>query len=166
MLNNRFFIMFPHFLPRRLPRGVAFSFSSSFLRRQQAVRGKLIAPASRWKCGPRNASGHAELVFKHEVHQLQQNAVLAAEQVLKAAGGDLRLLENLQHGRAPVSVFQKQSDTSLQDPLFRLKPVASYCQLFTPLTHRFGLQTNYSRYAPVFKMGTVDISKKLSGSIA
>ena len=88
--------------------------------------------ASRRKCGARNASGHAELVFKHEVHQLQQNAVLAAEKVLKTAGGDLRLLENLQHGRAPVSVFQKQSDTSLQDPLFRLKPVASYCQLFTP----------------------------------
>ena len=79
-----------------------------------------------------NASGNAELVFKHEFHQFHQNAVLAVEKVLKAAGGDLRFLEDLRHGRLMVSVFQKQPDTSLQNPLFRLKSVASYCQSITP----------------------------------
>ena len=50
---------------------------------------------------------------KHEFHQFQQNTVLAVEQVLKAAGGNLRFLKDLRHGRLMVSVFQKQPNTSL-----------------------------------------------------
>ena len=63
-------------------------------------------------CLPRGA----ELIGEHEADQLGQHAVLGAENVLKAAVGDLCLLDDLRDGRLFVALLQKQLDADLQDP--------------------------------------------------
>ena len=62
------------------------------LRQRELERGFHRVDIHRRERGARSVSSNAELVFKHEFHQLHQNAVLAVENVLKTAGGDLRLL--------------------------------------------------------------------------
>ena len=53
----------------------------------------------------------------------------------------------------------------MQYPLFRLKPVASYCQSITLLHTILVCKPIVADAHPFFKMGTVVISKNLSNSV-
>ena len=65
-----------------------------------------------------NASGHAELVAEHELHELGKHAVLGAENVLERTVGDIRLPHDLGNRRFLVPLFQKQLDTYGKNPSF------------------------------------------------
>ena len=60
----------------------------------------------------------AELVGEHELHQLGQNAVLGAENILEAAVGDACLVDDLRNCGFFIALLEKKLDADGQDPLF------------------------------------------------
>ena len=82
---------------------------------------------------PRRLARHGKLVAEHELDELCQNAVLGAENILKRAVGNARLVDDLCDRRLLVSLLQKELDADRQDALFRWQARACDCDRITPL---------------------------------
>ena len=67
----------------------------------------------------RRASRHSELVFKHELYQLRQYAVLGAKNVLELAERHTGLFVDFRQRGLLVALFQKQLHANGQNPLLR-----------------------------------------------
>ena len=81
----------------------------------------------------RRLARHGKLVAEHELDELCQNAVLGAENILKRAVGNARLVDDLCDRRLLVPLLQKELDADCQNALFRWQARACDCDRITPL---------------------------------
>ena len=85
--------------------------------RQRHLNGRLHGvDIDRRQLCARRAAGHGELIGEHELRQLGQYAVLGAENILKNAVGNRRLLHDLGDGGFFIALLKKQLDADRQDP--------------------------------------------------
>lgn len=68
---------------------------------------------------PSHRTGNVELVAEHELDKFNKHAVFGVENILEGTCRHICCLENLGDGCALVALFQKQTDTGAENPLFR-----------------------------------------------